>query len=434
MQVTMIRRGGSLWPGSWAVWKIAAALAMAHAALAMTFAWITPYRQPGWVGDRHLPDIGAPDEDAHVRYVRHLLEGRGVPSLADPRNLPTYEAHQPPAYYALAAGWAHLGGQRDLARREAGLWLRLLNDLIGGVGVVGTAMAGWWGYRSRPAAIAAASFAALLPMNAALSGAVSNDPILIACGSWTLAFCVLGARQGWSVRLGLAAGMVAGLGIACKTSGLCLLAPLAASLIVARPPARVWLAAAGTALLLPAPFWIRNAVLYGDPLLIRTFEVLSAGDALDPDTFRSAGSVLRWLTVVTQYTVRSFFGLFGYAAIELPWPLLAVGVLLAGWALLGFVRSRRLCPDRDDNRPDLVLLAFLLAAAVLYARWNLGHFQPQARYLFPALSAFALVLARGAERSLGQRAWVPIVALLLAMDAAALATLPGAFERMLSPP
>ncbi|MEJ5170420.1 MAG: hypothetical protein WHU10_05480 [Fimbriimonadales bacterium] len=427
-------KGSRVPTGSKAVPGWAIALAVLHVALAMAFAWVTPYRTAGWVGDRRLPDIGAPDEDAHVRYVQHLLDGRGVPSLTDLKNLPTYEAHQPPTYYALAATWAAMGQRRDLSERDAGLWLRFLNALIGGAGVLGTAMAGLWGYRDRAAAIGAAAFAALLPMNAALSGAVSNDPILISAGCWTLATCLLAVRTGWSLPLAFAAGALAGLGIACKTSGLSLLAPMVAALILRRPPARVWVASLATALALPTPFWIRNAVLYGDPFLIRTFAALSAQDALDPATFSSLGSVLRWLTVVTQYTVRSFFGLFGYATIELPWPLVVAGVLILGWAVLGFARLRSEGSALEDERCDRVVLLFLLAALVLYVRWNLGHFQPQARYLFPALAAFSLVASRGAGRALGRWGWVPLAGVLLAMDAVALAILPGAFARMLAQP
>jgi len=435
MLPTMARPAGScVLPGASGALRWGIALALVHAALAMAFAILTPYREAGWVADRRLPDIGAPDEDAHVRYVQHLLDGRGVPSLSNLQALPTYEAHQPPTFYALAAGWAALLGQRDLSRKEAGMALRLFDAVLGAAGVLGAAFCGIWGYRSRTIALGAAAVAALLPMNAALSGAVSNDPILIAAGAWTLALSLLGAQRGWTLRLGLAAGAVAGLGIACKTSGLCLLAPLAASLILARPPAGVWIAALGMALLLPAPFWIRNAVLYGDPLLIRTFAVLSARDALDPGTFQSVGSALRWLVVVTQYTARSFFGMFGYAAIELPWPVVGAGVLLLGLTVLGFARARREASDPMTDRSDRIALWFVLAAVVLYARWNLGHFQPQARYLFPALAAVGLVAARGAERLLGERAWVAIALCLAAMDAVALASLPAAFEAMRRPP
>ncbi|MCX7799249.1 MAG: DUF2142 domain-containing protein [Fimbriimonadales bacterium] len=416
-------------------WRWAVLLALAHLGLALAFAWITPYRAAGWVGDRFMPDIGAPDEDAHVRYVEHLLTERQIPLLADLDSLPTYEAHQPPTHYTLAAAWSRLGGfGTDLRPRSAGLWLRALDALLGAVGVLGAFCAGWWGYRSAAVAVGAAAFVALLPMNAALSGAFSNDPPLIALGSWTLALSMRGLREGWSPGLAALAGLTAGLGVAVKTSGLALLAPVAVSLALSRARPGRWVVAFLAAIALPAPFWVWNTLLYGDPWLVRTFERLSAADALDPSTFDSARSTLRWLVLVTQFTTRSFFGLFGYAAVELPWPLLVAGVLGLGWLVLGFVRDRRARRDPETLRSDAVALGFLIAAAVLYARWNLGHFQPQARYLFPALAAFGLVFARGAEARLGRRGPLALAVGLLALDAASLLLLPAAFDEMLAGP
>jgi 4-amino-4-deoxy-L-arabinose transferase-like glycosyltransferase len=410
-------------------------LALVHLLLALTLAWITPYRTPDWVGERRLPDIGAPDEDAHVQYVEHSLAGRGIPSLSNLDSLPTYEAHQPPTHYALAAAWARIGGfGPELKVREAGLWLRAFDALIGAVGVLGAFAAGWWGYRNRAVALGAATFVALLPMNAALSGAFSNDPPLIALGSWTLAFSLRGLRDGWTPSLAIATGLALGLGLAIKTSGIASMAPVIAAMAVCRARPSRWWTTLALALALPAPIWVRNALLYQDPWLMRTFERLSAADALDPATFSSVGSTLRWLIVTTQDTARSFFGMFGYAAAELPWPLVASGVLGLGTLVLSFLRDRRARKEPETLQSDLVALCFLGAVALLDARWNLGHFQPQARYLFPALSALALVFARGAEAKLGQRAPIALAIGLLTMDAATLVLLPDAFTQMQAGP
>ena len=75
------------------------------------FSAATPYRQPGVMryqrgpdgGPAQIPDVGAPDEAAHVAYVDHLLKGKGFPVLV--AGSPDYEAHQPPLYYLAEAGW-----------------------------------------------------------------------------------------------------------------------------------------------------------------------------------------------------------------------------------------------------------------------------------------------------------------------------------------
>src|SRR5947209_4742735 len=46
--------------------------------------------------------INAPDEAAHLGYVRALAVGHRLPVRGD-AEFPTYEWHQPPLYYALAS-------------------------------------------------------------------------------------------------------------------------------------------------------------------------------------------------------------------------------------------------------------------------------------------------------------------------------------------
>src|SRR5688572_11199607 len=143
-----------------------------HLGLAVAYAAITPYRQGGrlhFQGGAYAADIGAPDERQHVNYVAHLVQGKGFPVFnpKDPGLYESYQSHQPPLYYLIAAGVGKIVGASDFEDLLHGRDLRFLNALIGSLGIGGVYFFVWWGFRNQAAALAAAAFAALLPMNVA---------------------------------------------------------------------------------------------------------------------------------------------------------------------------------------------------------------------------------------------------------------------------
>ncbi|MEJ5169517.1 MAG: hypothetical protein WHU10_00875, partial [Fimbriimonadales bacterium] len=96
-------------------WQAAVVLVALHAILAIGYASLTPYRAAGRIllqGHAPAQDIGAPDERQHANYVQRLLDGGGLPVFdpKDPNLYETYQSHQPPLYYVLAAGWCRALG------------------------------------------------------------------------------------------------------------------------------------------------------------------------------------------------------------------------------------------------------------------------------------------------------------------------------------
>ncbi|MER3495655.1 MAG: hypothetical protein C4320_01830, partial [Armatimonadota bacterium] len=93
---------------------IVAVAMLVHAALALQFARITPFRQSGILLSQRDPatgrpqrvlDVGAPDERQHLNYVAHLADGKGFP-VFDPKApdlAESYQSHQPPLAYAIYA-------------------------------------------------------------------------------------------------------------------------------------------------------------------------------------------------------------------------------------------------------------------------------------------------------------------------------------------
>src|SRR5687768_14778968 len=108
-----------------------------HMVLAILYANGAPYRASGVVINQsraRTNEIGAPDERQHANYVQHILDGKGIPvfkiSVPDPdkpgqmmRNPElgeTYQSHQPPLYYILAAGYSKLLGKADITYPDGG--------------------------------------------------------------------------------------------------------------------------------------------------------------------------------------------------------------------------------------------------------------------------------------------------------------------------
>jgi 4-amino-4-deoxy-L-arabinose transferase-like glycosyltransferase len=427
---------------------VALALAVLHLVLALTFASVTPYRTEGVVLiSRGAPskDIGAPDERQHANYVARIARGEGfaVFNPSDPNLYETYQAHQPPLYYLLAAGWSKLAGVPDATAPDVGLRMRALSGLVGAIGVIGVYFLALWGLRRADVANVAAAFAALLPMNVGLSSAVSNDPLLLALCTWTLALTAKGVREGWSNRLALGVGILAGLAILTKTTGVALLPILLFAALARRPkPAQLALVAVPL-LALIVPWWARNQSLYGDPLAMGAFNQAFTGSAQAKDLIAAVGPSQYWIEMVGWWTVRSFVGVFGYMDIWLTNTglpgganglyLLVLAMVAAGFA--GWLVSVGKA-EPDERRVHWMNLAFFAIVVVLFLRFNAQYFQAQARYILPAIGPIACGVAFGLTSLLRSRpaaAVLLVVAPLLLADVFALSRLPAEFARRIPP-
>lgn len=439
------------------------ALIAAHVALAIAFASITPFRTAGLVvfGQRDpktgLPpvekDIGAPDERQHVNYIARLAHGGGVPVFnpKDPNLYETYQSHQPPLFYTLESLWASVTGaylppappatEGKEMTQDDGLKLRSLNVLIGATTVGGVFMLAWWGYRRQGAALLAAAFAALLPMNAALSGAVSNDPLLICLCTWALALVAHGVRDGWTTKNAIGVGILSGLAILTKSNGIALLPVLllVAILPSTRPRPTQLVAAIVPILLCAVPWWLRSTHLYGDPLASKYFKEAFGGTAQASMFIEGYGPIAYWTQWVGWWTARSFIGVFGYMDIWLTNTggpggaagIYQLGLLLLLLGLAGWASSLR-TTEPEAKRVHLLNGLFAVIVLALFLIFNATYFQAQARYLFPALGPIACGMGIGFASLYRKNPKLPALALLVglvAIDGFALSKLPAEFEK-----
>lgn len=423
-------------------------LLLLHVCLAAWYAQSTPYREGGRLAMQrtdpsNLPkDIGAPDERQHANYIKRLADGKGFPVLGDPAEDPyeNYQAHQPPLFYVLGLGWAKAIGPDSLVEPGSGLKVRFLNVLIGTGTVAGVFFLALWGTRREDVALGAAAFAAFLPMHVALNGALSNDPLLYCLCAWTLAHMVRAATEGWTLRAGLLVGAMIGMAALTKTTAVALYP----ALLVALWPSlkgetkaltlKAGIAALTLSLLIPVGWWLRNMQLYGDPLAIKAFNQAFTGSPQASMFITELGAMTYWTQWVGWWTFRSFVGVFGYMDIFLPDTLyrLAVAVLFLVMAIGGLKAKE----TTQGQGARACLWVFAAVVTLLFVRFNTQYFQGQARYLFPALGAFALLFGLGLA-AVGQKRSLIAVgvasATMLGLTIWAGLQLPGAFELRVVP-
>ncbi len=400
----------------------------------------------GFLYSAVTPIYEAPDEVWHDAYVRWVAGGNGLPPLDEDRSGAYQEAAQPPLYYLVAAAVRRLFPDDDLPElmwhnpffgyqaggtvndnknmlihtdRERFPWTgaaraihvtRLVSLFFGLVAVAAT-----W-LLAREAAgddrrdvlpLRAAALVALTPQFLFISGIVSNDSAAAATSTLALWAAARVLRRGADLRRASFLGLLIGLAALTKTSALLLL-PLALAAILLAPQSTAqdkstWRAARqkavyaltmlGSALLVGGWWYGRNALLYGDPLGISRHIQTPWG--------RQSPASLATLLGEMPRLYRSFWGAFGWGHVEYPaWLYIALGGLVL-LALVGW--GRALLRRSLLASPRVLLLSAVWCGTVFLAllQWMRQVEAPHGRLLFPAIGAWALLMAVGWENVTG---------------------------------
>ncbi|HEY3284410.1 MAG TPA: glycosyltransferase family 39 protein [Armatimonadota bacterium] len=359
------------------------------------------------------------DELGHLGYVQWLADGRGLPVLghAEGPRAPVYEAHQPPLYYLLCVPVYVVASA--LGPDEAGLALRLFTACLGALAILccyGLLKVLW---PDRPVARwCGSAFMALLPSNVSLLSNVNNDALMELTGAAFLLLAALSIR-GRLTQPGMLLGAVAGLGIWVKSSCLVLwvVGPLALLLsvparerpggAVERSPDDAWRQCGLfllVALVVSAPWLLRNQAVYGDPLgweaFVRYFHnpPPPAKPYPTPAFFQGTLSLAQYWELVGIYFLSTFLGILtdvrGRPLSMEPQAYSVFASFLVA-ALGGFFTTRRAWHKPQVRRTVGVAALALVLILAAYLRLNTTFFWAQARYVYLALPAIALVWGEG---------------------------------------
>jgi hypothetical protein len=253
--------------------------------------------------------------------------------------------------------------------------------------------------RNERLAIAAAAIVAFNPSFLFASALVSNDAMLAAISSLVLLMWVrlLAGQSAPAARSAAILGVLIGLGVLTKTTALGLIPfSMLVLILVAWRQCDVRGAIVGSAAMLAlialvsGGWFIRNQILYGDPLAYRlmiTSAIFPRAGPLTLDELVQISLPWLWQTFWGGPTPGDFA----------PAILIALGALtLVAFvgAVLLVIRNWKLGTRRGACL--LVLgawLGFILVAQIQFIRTTTGA--DQGRYLFPAISVIALVFVLG---------------------------------------
>ena len=397
-----------------------------------------------------------PDEPGHLQYVLFLArEGR----LPVQRNTPEMsdvpgEGHQPPLAYWLmvpAVGWLPpdelvlemgsnpqfrwSGGEEPNAyfrsSREympyTGIALawhlaRVCSALLGGITVWLTYLIGRKFFPSVSwVALGAAGLVAFNPQFIFAHALVSNDPLLITLTSALIYVCGMGitweaATSSWqrSSIWAVVLGGLLGLMLITKQSALAFVPLPLLGIVLSRLSLKQKLSSAVlitvVASAISSWWYLRNARLYGDALGLAAFQqTFATGDF-------SAASWRNWNDGLWNL-LRSSWGMFGWLTIALNDGAYQSFAMVLALAVVGLVAS--LGFGWWHGRGAIAVL--LLGAGGLAFAWTVAFAQTagavawQGRFLFPAVSALALLLACGLGAVLPRRSALLMMLALLAL-------------------
>ena len=387
------------------------------------------------------PKWQAPDEPAHFNYIKHLAEKGRLPVLQPgdypyqyleeikaakfPPSMPIsairYESHQPPLYYALGALVYRLTSA--LGADVQFLTLRLFSVLLGALVLVTAHQVVCTVFPAKPfLALAATAFIAIVPMHITFTAAINNDTLAELVLLLILWRSVRIVRTSLDARQVMITGMLLGLALLTKTTIYVSLGIVAVAVLlhpapvggvrstIIRKKVSYLLCAFIPALLISAPWFARNASIYGnlDILGWQRHDTVVEGQLRTVDFLATVGPA-SYAKAFVFTTFRSFWGQFGWMGVLMDeWLYLALA-LMSGLLGLGFiaflirVRKAEVVLTPSERASSTVLAICALTVTMQHLWYNVKFVQHQGRYLFPALGPIGLAAALGLREMLRPR-------------------------------
>lgn len=385
-----------------------------------------------------VPPWEPPDEPSHVLYINYVARTGRLPNQLAPGESVVGEGHQPPLYYILGA-LINLASQPDRTvdlqpvRNPKHVWNKgnswnvpvykhldpaifaTSRDRIGfyllrllSVGLVLANV--WCMFRVFRLFVPVPNwpwFAGLLvvtlPQFLFMSAAIDNDHLANLFATLTIYHSLRILDTPRQARHYGLAGLWLGLGLLTKKTLLFVLPVILLLLAYVvlrqknarRQALRYGVLLVAIAILVSAPFFVRNYRLYGEFIGTRmerqTLSELVQVKSISSPYFRS--------TFVVNLAL-SYVGKFGYMNVPLPLVAYVLYGLLVVAGILGL--GLHICQGGWRNARLGFALLFILACLAGIVIYNLTYSMPQGRFLFPVASLIAALLALGWKTLVGR--------------------------------
>lgn len=382
-----------------------------------------------------VPLWESPDELAHFDYIEHLVKTRSLPvqriGVRD-------AAHHPPLYYLIAALFSSTADFDDptgrLRRNPEFVWAgldtkkhniglhrssetfpyrgialaahlaRCVSVACGATTVALTYVIARYifpSHHKRGLALLASGLVAFNPQFLFISGSVNIDGMAAMTCALALWLLIRALDAPFSWQAWAMTGASCGLAILTKSSTFTI--GLVAGLMLLICAIRyqslhlLWssgLALSAACLLISGWWFVRNYVLYGDPLGWQVFTT-NWETVLRDDP-------LRWYDVHRFFTVQfqSFWGRFGWMTITMPaWVFRAIQAIcilgVVGLGLWVWRRKLALTLSKKLNLVALIALSLLQEGFQFRSIFTFDGSWYQGRYLFPVIAPLSILLSTG---------------------------------------
>lgn len=403
-----------------------------------------------------------PDEEWHFAYIVHIRQTGSLPAA---KERTAYEGYQAPLYYILASliSWpfsledvgrlynpnphflSTLKGNYNLfapcpARAANVAYLARFLSLLFGIIVIGTTYRIGLRFLHKDVALMGSAGVAFLPTFTFIATAVSND---LAVATFVTLATLVGVemiQEGFTIRRSLLFGLLAGIATLSKLNGLILFALL--PYLIWKSPGRLQIKVKMAAisllgLLLPLPWFVRNWILFGDPLNLYGLSPRPYDAPLDTGEMVSFIWKSFWLDfsvgrlVYGPSWVYWIYGILSIAGI--------VGMLksLIGENSARGLKSGQKSPYISDSPIRAIVGLFLLQILLTLIPQLLlaiRYFTGGGRYLLVAVAGWMLLIATGIRKILPYRytplAWC-LVMFSLALFALLGVLIPGYYPTIM---
>jgi len=416
----------------------------------------------GYLHATLTPLFVKPDEELHFAYIVHIRQTGSLPTA---KERTAYEGYQAPFYYILASLISRPLSLEDMGRlynpnphflstlkgnynlfapcpaRAANVaYLARFLSLLFGTIVIGTTYRIGLRFLHRDVALMGSAGVAFLPTFAFIATAVSND---LAVATFVTLATLVGVEtilKGFTMRKGLLFGLFAGMATLSKVNGLILFAllPYLIWMSPGRLPIKVKAAlVALIGLLLPLPWFVRNWILFGDPLNLYGLSPRPHEVPLDIGEMVS----FIWKSFWLDFSV----GRLVYAPSWVYWiygTLSMAGIAGMLKSLMGEnpargLKSGQKSPCISDSPIRAIAGLFLLQILLTLIPQLLlaiKHFTGGGRYLLVAVAGWMLFIATGVQKILPYRytplAWC-LVMFSLALFALLRVLIPGYYPTIM---
>ncbi len=349
----------------------------------------------------------APDEGPHYTYANTLYTQHRIPAIWE-----SLEGHQPPLYYLLLQPFFWM--TPDGTKFSRVYLLRIATLLIGaGLPTLVYLTSRRLFPIDRFVQIGATAVATMTPQFLFMNGVINNDALTNLAGAASLFLIVRTLQEGELSRRAMIWNMVVVFaGVFSKLS----LAPLALLLFALTlwKGLRHWRWISLTLIPILAGVVVlalHNIHVYHDATAFSYMK--KAWYADQHRFFFSLSGLADWFRALLE----SYWARFGHANIVLPriYYTLITFIAVVGAAGLALFGIRDFKKQNMATRRSLAATA--LVALILFVGtfvYSLTFYQPQGRYLFPAIGAFSIVFTLGIRTVVPLRLRIPALALLLA--------------------